>query len=170
MVSPTYRKILYGTGEGQNHKKLAEITNTGKGLCLFLWLPSHSSEFGQLARAIARFGFIMNPKSKPLSREGIVEYIVFCRSGAINMKDKPDPKDFSSGYKFSRDGMVKWCKPHLYLRQASGLHTTQIFKDLFWSTSLGDYGDWWKSFEKQSHEELGWYIDLAIKTWNYRVK
>lgn len=169
MVSPTYRKILYGTGEGENHKKLAEITNTGKGLCLFLWLPSRNSDYPQ-AKAIARFGFVMKPKYNPLSRQGIVEYIVFCRSGAINMKDKPTSENSLSDFKFSRGGMLKWCKPNEYLYQASGLYSRRIFKDLFWSPSLGDYDDWWKSFEKQSHVDLGWYIDLAIKTWNYRVK
>ena len=40
MVSGSYRKILYGTGDSKTHKKLAEITNTGNAVNLFLWLPT----------------------------------------------------------------------------------------------------------------------------------
>ncbi|MGB3510337.1 MAG: hypothetical protein WBA93_14095 [Microcoleaceae cyanobacterium] len=29
---------------------------------------------------------------------------------------------------------------------------------------------WWESYQTQTHTNLGWYIDLAIKTWNYRIK
>lgn len=167
MVSPSYRKILYGTGEGENHKKLAEITNTAKGLCLFLWLPTYNSSHPAI-KAITRFGFIMLSNSNHLSRQSIVEYIVFCRSGVINIKDKPNPKLPISS--FSRGGMLKWCKPSAYLAQASGLYSIKIFKDLLWEASFGDFSEWWQSFEKQSREDLGWFIDLAIKTWNYRVK
>ena len=170
MVSPTYRKILYGTGAGQNHKKLAEITKTGRGVCLFLWLPSYANDFGQPARAISRFGLVMNLQSSPLSRQGIIEYIVFCRSGTINIKEKPDPKDLLSGHKFNRNGMLKWCKSNSYLFQVSGLYTTQILKDLFWSPSLGNFTEWWENFQKESPDTLGWYIDLAIKTWKYRIR
>lgn len=130
MVSPTYRRILYGTGEGENHKKLAEIANTSKVLYLFLWLPSHNSSH-PTAKTIARFGLLVNPQSKPLSRQATVEYVVFCRSGSINLKDKPNSINSSSSFKFSRGGMLKWCKPNSYLYQASGVDSTKIFRDLF---------------------------------------
>jgi hypothetical protein len=29
---------------------------------------------------------------------------------------------------------------------------------------------WWKSYKIKTPDNLGWYIDLAIKTWNYRIK
>ncbi len=50
MVSPTYSKLLYGTGEGENNKKLAEITNTSRGLSLFLWRSCSQSVEALLAR------------------------------------------------------------------------------------------------------------------------
>jgi hypothetical protein len=58
MVSTSYRKILYGTGEGKNNKKLAEITNTpGKDVCLFLWLPTSVDTKSETP--VARFGFVL---------------------------------------------------------------------------------------------------------------
>ncbi|MGK7919254.1 MAG: hypothetical protein AB4080_04520 [Trichodesmium sp.] len=29
---------------------------------------------------------------------------------------------------------------------------------------------WWESYKTQTPTNLGWYIDLAIKTWNSRIK
>jgi len=30
--------------------------------------------------------------------------------------------------------------------------------------------DWWESYKTKTPTHLGWYIDLAIKTCNYRIK
>lgn len=71
MVSPKYSKLLYGTGEGENYKKLAEITNTSRGLSLFLWLPTGVKT--NIKIPVARFGFILAKDNSPLSKGSIVE-------------------------------------------------------------------------------------------------
>lgn len=169
MVSPTYSKLLYGTGEGENHKKLAEITNTSKGLSLFLWLPTHVRT--NIKLPATRFGFVLAKDNSPLSKESSVEWIV-CTKDTVNLKDKYSPTANSS---FNRHGMLKWCKPDLYLTQA-----TMGSKNTFWLLMYILKGikppiddetlRWWESYKIQNHNKLGWYIDLAIKTYNYRVR
>ncbi|NEP03679.1 MAG: hypothetical protein F6K25_23165 [Okeania sp. SIO2G4] len=29
---------------------------------------------------------------------------------------------------------------------------------------------WWESYKIKTPIHLGWYIDLALKTWNYKIK
>jgi hypothetical protein len=55
MVSPSYKKILYGIGQGENHKKLAEIINTNQGVCLFLWLPTHVKTNGSSVVSMLKY-------------------------------------------------------------------------------------------------------------------
>ncbi|WP_277883369.1 hypothetical protein [Nostoc sp. FACHB-110] len=33
-----------------------------------------------------------------------------------------------------------------------------------------DTYEWWKIYEKQTPNHLGWYVDLAINTWDFRIK
>lgn len=68
---PTY---LYGTGEGQNHKKLAEITNTGKGIWLFLWIPTAVKT--KIKIPVARFGFVLATNNSHFAQDSIVEWLV----------------------------------------------------------------------------------------------
>ena len=57
MVNSSYTKILYGAGEGQNHKKLAEITNTARKLCLYLQLPTTVETAVHQLQPLQLFGF-----------------------------------------------------------------------------------------------------------------
>lgn len=71
--------------------------------------------------------------------------------------------------------MLKWCKPNSYLVQA-----TMGSRNTFWLLMYllkgivppidDETSRWWEVYKTQNHNKLGWYIDLAIKTWNYRVK
>jgi hypothetical protein len=169
MVSPTYSKLLYGTGEGKNHKKLAEITNTSKGLCLFLWLPTAAKE--NIKVPIDRFGFILAKDNHPLSKDSIVEWLV-CTQGTVDLKNQPTPHKNLS---FTRNGMLKWCQPSSYLAQA----TNGSFKTYFLLLNLikgitppidEATLKWWETCKIQTPNYLGWYIDLAVKAWNYRLK
>ncbi len=169
MVSSTYRKILYGTGDGVNHKKVAEITNTTNGIVLFLWLPTAVSK--NIKTPVTRFGFVLKKGSNPFSENSSIEWVV-CTKDTINLKEQLQPNTFSG---MTRHGMLKWCKPNMYLTQAA-----LGYNNSFWllinllkgitppldNTTL----EWWKSYAKETPTNLGWFIDLAIKTWNYRVK
>ncbi len=169
MVSSSYRKVLYATGEGENHKKLAEITNTSKEVRLFLWLPTMVKT--NIKIPVARFGLLLAKDNNPFSENSLVEWLVYTKN-TIDMKNKPIKNICPS---FNRDGMPIWTKPNLYLYYAS-LGSPNTFQLLIYLlkgiTPPIDEATlaWWTSFEKQSPENLGWYIDLAIKTWNYRLK
>ncbi|WP_293128358.1 hypothetical protein [Microcoleus sp. bin38.metabat.b11b12b14.051] len=169
MVSTTYRKILYATGDGVNHKKVAEITNTTNGIVLFLWLPT--AVIKNIKTPVTRFGFVLKKGSNPFSESSSIEWVV-CTKNTLNLNEEPQPNTYSG---MTRHGMLKWCQPNMYLSQAAlGYNNT------FWllinllkgitppldNTTL----EWWKSYAKETPTNLGWFIDLAIKTWNYRIK
>ena len=169
MVSPTYRKILYGTGEGENHKKLAEITNTSKGIWLFLWLPTTVKT--KIKIPVARFGFVLAANNSHFAQDSVVEWLV-CTKTTINLEDQSNNKICLS---FDRHGMAKWTSANMYLSQASigSINTLDLFIYLLKGTTRpfdDSIWKWWSEQEKNTPTNLGWYIDLAIQTWNYRIK
>ena len=169
MVSSTYRKVLYATGEGENHKKLAEITNTSKGVILFLWLPTKVKT--NIKIPVARFGFILAKDNNPFSEKSIVEWLVYTKT-TIDLKNKPNNNVCLS---FNRHGMTLWTKANFYLAQASlgSQNTFHLLIYLLKGMKPPIYEEtftWWNSYKNTTPDNLGWYIDLAIKTWNYRLK
>ncbi|MEG4492992.1 hypothetical protein [Microcoleus sp. D3_18_C4] len=170
MVSTTYRKILYGTGDGVNHKKVAEITNTTNGIFLFLWLPTAVSK--NIKTPVTRFGFVLKKGSNPFSENSSLEWVV-CTKDTINLKEQPQPNTFSG---MTRHGMLKWCKPNMYLTQAAlGYNHNTFFLLLYLLKGItppidSTTREWWEIYQKETDFNLGWFIDLAIQTWNYRVK
>ncbi|MDJ0556497.1 MAG: hypothetical protein QNJ68_19060 [Microcoleaceae cyanobacterium MO_207.B10] len=202
MVSTSYRKVLYGTGEGKNHKKLAEITNTpGKDVCLFLWLPTFVDT--KLETPVARFGFVLKSSSNPLSNNSVVEWLVSSKD-TLNNKNTPNINSEVAAY--NRDGTLKWSRANLYLAKVTFpyddnyisldewkrlANTSQkklpkqivnsyqnnpafwllmyILKGVTPETITDENRAWWESYKTQTPTNFGWYIDLAIKTWNYRI-
>ena len=169
MVSPTYRKILYGTGEGENHKKIAEITNTGKGVQLFLWLPTTVET--KIKIPVARFGLVLAENHNPFSKDSIVEWVV-CTKTNIDIKEK---QNANKNLTFNRQGMLKWSKANMYLAQATMGGGNSFWLLLYLLKGITPPIDnettrWWESYRTQTPTNLGWYVDLAIKTWNYRIK
>ncbi len=206
MVGTSYRKVLYGTGEGKNHKKLAEITNTpGKNVCLFLWLPTFVDTKSETP--VARFGFVLKSSSNPLSNDSIVEWLVSTKD-TLNNKNTPDINSEVAAY--GRDGKLKWSRANLYLAnvafpytqdlaklkewkrvaETSNKKSAKVLKQIvnsyqnnptFWllmyvlkgvtpETITDEDRAWWESYKTKTPTNLGWYIYLAIKTWNYRIK
>ncbi|NEQ40839.1 MAG: hypothetical protein F6K40_33310 [Okeania sp. SIO3I5] len=206
MVTTSYKKVLYGTGAGKNHKKLAEITNTsGKDVCLFLWLPTFVHTKSD--QPVARFGLVLKSSSNPLSNDSIVEWLVSTKE-TLNSKNTPDINSEVAAY--NRDGTLKWSRANLYLANVTFRYTQDLAKleewkrvvqtsnkkskkglkqivnsyqnnPTFWllmyvlkgvtpETINDEDRAWWESYKTQTPTYLGWYIDLAIKTWNYRIK
>lgn len=169
MVSSSYRKILYGTGDGANHKKLAEITNTTNGIFLFLWLPTAVNK--NTKTPITRFGFVLKKGDNPFSQNSSIEWVV-CTKDSINLNEQPQPNTYSG---LNREGMLKWCPPNMYLSQAAlGYQNTfwlliKLLKDISPPIDRTTI-EWWKSYSKETPTNLEWFIDLAIKTWTYRIK
>ncbi len=165
MVSGSYRKILFGTGDGKTHKKLAEITNTGNGINLFLWLPTRVRT--NIKVPVTRFGFVLAANENPLSDDSQIEWIV-CTKGTVNLKYKE--------LSFNRNGMPKWDEPSRYLYYASlnSYNTFSLLTYLLMGMTPDAMSDedraWWNSYKTKTPTNLGWYIDLAIKTCNYRIK
>jgi hypothetical protein len=160
-------RILYSTGKGANSKKLAEITNTSRGLYLYLWLPSHVKTNVKLP--MARFGFVCEKNCSPFARESTVKWVVDTKE-TINLKEEPG-RDIRSS--FTMHGMTKWTKARSYLGAAGSENALSLLIDLIKEFELLDIGEdpeWWGKFEYNTPSNLGWYIDLAIGAWNYILK
>lgn len=166
------QRVFYSTGVAKNSKKLAEITNTKSGLYLYLWLPTATRTNKRIP--LDRFGFVVKENESPLSQESEVDWVV-CTNQTISPKEIPQTLDLS----FKRSGMLKWCKPIAYMRQATNGQVTNptdsLLIELEKGTKLsfeekGEIIEWWISYRQNSPTDLGWYINLAIKTWHYRLQ
>jgi hypothetical protein len=164
-------RILYSTGKGENSKKLAEITNTDRGLYLYLWLPSYVKTNVKLP--LARFGLVCDLEFSPLSLTSTVKWVV-CTNETVNRKESPDlsEKNICS---FTRQGMRKWSKSSFYLAQAAPSYSNSfsllmyLLKELKKPFEPEDFA-WWEEIQSNTPTNLSWYVDLAVKTWNYRLK
>ncbi|NEP03678.1 MAG: hypothetical protein F6K25_23160 [Okeania sp. SIO2G4] len=115
---------MYGTGEGKNHKKLAEITNTpGKNVCLSLWLPI--SVDTKSDRPVERFGFVLKDASNPLSNDSVVEWLVSTK-GTINNKNTPHSNSELAAY--GTNDRLKWSRTNLYLANVTFRYTQDPVK------------------------------------------
>jgi Endonuclease NucS len=167
-------RILYSTGKGANSKKLAEITNTDRGLYLYLWLPSHVKTNVKLP--LARFGLACEENCSPLSLTSKVKWVV-CTQDTVNLKEEPNRAVNSGLCSITRQGMPKWCNANSYLRYSAGFvvggNTYQLLKKLLKELKKPlDIEDSarWEKLKDNTPTNLGWFVDLAIKTWNYRLR
>ena len=89
------------------------------------------------------------------------------------MKDIPSPGN--DNFSRNRQGMRKWCPAQNYLEQVSQTsynhNTFNLFMYLLRDVKrpfLDEDISWWEQNNSPTPTNLGWYIDLAIKTWQYR--
>jgi hypothetical protein len=94
-----------------------------------------------------------------------------CTKTIVNIEDQSNNNICLS---FDRHGMAKWTSANMYLCQAGGyINTLDLFIYLLKGANRpfdDSIWEWWRSQEKNTPTNLGWYIDLAIKTWNYRIE
>ncbi|MDZ8240133.1 MAG: hypothetical protein RMZ69_23785 [Nostoc sp. ChiQUE01a] len=120
---------------------------------------------------VARFGLVLAKDNNPFSEKSIVEWLV-CTKTNVALKNQPNN---NIGLSFNRHGMSLWTKANQYLFQAS-LGSQNTFQLLIYLLKGikppidEETFTWWNSYKSKTPENLGWYIDLAIKTWNYRFK
>jgi hypothetical protein len=165
-------KILYSTGKGNNSKKLAEITNTSRGLYLYLWLPSYVKTNVKLP--LARFGLVCEKTDSPLALTSTVKWLV-CTNDTVSLKEEPNRSVNNGLCSTTRQGMPKWCKASSYIAQAATYspNTSSLVNKLFEDAKQPlDSQDlnFWKKIHDNTPTHLGWYVDLAVMTWNYRLK
>ena len=165
-TSNNNRCILYGTGTGDNHQKLAEINNGGQNLYLYLWLPTAVRT--KVKIPITRFGLVCKEGEQPMAKNSEIEWIV-CTKNNISLKDRP--RSLNDGFSHNRQGMRKWCPAINYLNQAHTNNTLGLFlyllKNIEPPFSEEDW-KWWESNNHPTPTNLGWYVNFAIKAWQYR--
>lgn len=163
-IAENCKGFLYASGTGETHKRLAEVIGNSTDSNLYLWLPCYHKQ--PSANQWGRFCLLMQPGMSPFREDSIVEFIVYCPTGKPKPSDRPQ-KHFDR--KYARSGMVKWSftqdylsylKEHTYFNLLVHLFPTQDLKN-----SIIRYGQ----DRSQAPTHLGWYIDLALRLWNYRV-
>jgi Endonuclease NucS len=165
-------KILYSTGKGENSKKLAEVTNTSRGLYLYLWLPSRVKTNVKLP--LARFGLVCEKNCSPLALTSTVKWVV-CTNDTVDIKEEPNRSVNNGLCSTTRQGMPKWSKASSYLEKVATYspNTRSLINKLFEDAKQPlDFqeSDFWEKIQDNTPTHLGWYVDLAVMTWNYRLK
>jgi hypothetical protein len=166
------KKILYSTGKGENSKKLAEITNTSRGIYLYLWLPSRVKTNVKLP--LARFGLVCEKNCSPLALASTVKWVV-CTNDTVDLKEEPNRFVNNGLCSITRQGMPKWSKATCYLEKAATYSpntrrlVNKLFEDAKQPLDFQDL-DFWEKIQNNTPTHLGWYVDLAINSWNYRLR
>lgn len=136
---------------------------------MYLWLPTAVETRRKIP--VARYGLVLAENSNPFCKSSIVEYLI-CTKDTINIKNRAKlTRDLHLG----QSEFSKWCSANVYLFYATlgSTNTYWLLLDILKSIKPpidNATSEWWSSYKTQTPSELGWYIDLAIKTWNYRLR
>lgn len=163
-IAENYKSFLYASGTGETHKRLAEVIGSFEDSHLYLWLPCHHKQ--PSASQWDRFCLLMQPGMSPFREDSIVEFIIYCP------KDKPKPSDRPEkrfDRKYARSGMVKWSFTQDYLSYLKDHTYFNLLVHLFPTENLRTQILTYRNDRTQAPTHLGWYIDLALRLWNYRV-
>ena len=161
-IAVNFQSCIYSTNSSNNAKKLAEITTTRKGIFLYLWIP-FSFETPQKLQ-IARCGFLMTDGSSPFRGTSEIDYINYCPKGTIKISEKPD----RNSLKFS----TRWSPSEKYIERFLGVcgNGLRLLMNLF-SMEYREQYFWTENRHLKSSisTQLNWYLDVAIRLWNYRL-
>lgn len=169
ILSPSGKKILYAVGGNKNSKKLAEITCTSNKVSLFLWLPTQIQSKRDRSKRIilkavtTRFGIIVPYGTSVLRPDTAVEWFAECSSGQVNLKDKP--QSWGHGLKFTRSGVLKWTEG----KRFHGQFGRYVYEHMLWNESTTDFNAWFEQIKLNGSTHIGWFVDLAIKAYNYNL-
>jgi hypothetical protein len=177
IVNSLGTRVFYTTSNRQGSKNLAEICISGKQIAFFLYLPSkHTSMSFNYSTGNPvkpkRFEMIFSDSEALFKLESIVEYIALSSTRGISLKEREDlPANFEKNRLISgRDCMPKWCTGKGYFAQLSFAYNNRsVFEELYPELVTKNPQGWWEEFQTQETDKLGWFIDLAIRAWGYKI-
>ena len=177
IVNSLGSRVFYATSNREGSKTLAEIGVLDKQISLFLYLPSRHSGMGFYDVVgspvkVKRFELIFNETTNLFKLDKNVQYLVLIQTRGISLKERENLSEaFQKNYLVSgRDGMPKWCKGDKYLLQLSLSYNNRFTcQELYPELVAKNPQGWWEEFQKQETDKLGWFVDLAIRAWRYKI-
>lgn len=172
IINPLGNQISYATSGSKSSKTLAEVNVVGRQVSLFLYLPIHSKATRTVVK-LGRFIIVSNEDSNLFNLNSSVDYLVLRSSGGLTLKEKANLAEAhrASLGKSTRGGSPKWWVAKIYINQLElfSSHQRMIFKELYPDFLAAHPTDWWQEFQKQETDKLGWFVDLAIRAWRYKI-
>jgi hypothetical protein len=163
-IADNCQSFLYASGTGETHKRLAEVICNSGDPSLYLWLPCHHKQ--PAANQWGRFCLWMQPGTNPFDPNSPVEYIIYCPNGKPKPSDRPQNR---FDRKYARSGMVKWSPTQDYLSFLKDHTYFYLLCHLFPTANLRTQIVAYSHKQTPAPTHLGWYLDLALRLWNYRV-
>ncbi|MCY7332760.1 MAG: hypothetical protein LH649_08905 [Pseudanabaena sp. CAN_BIN31] len=177
IVNSLGTRVFYATSSRKGSKNLAEICISGKQMSFFLHLPSkHTSmdvyySTGNPVKP-KRFEIIFSESENLFKLESPIQYVALSSTRGISLKER---ENLSASFEKNslicgRDCMPKWCNGKGYFAQLSfGYNNQSVFKALYPELVSKNPQGWWQEFQTQETDKLGWFIDLAIRAWRYKI-
>lgn len=178
IINSLGNRISYATSGREGSKKLAEINVSGRQISLFLYLPTYHADlafvYGRFRNPIkiSRFVVVSTECSNLFDLNSNVNYLVGYSSGGLSSKEKENiDKAFKeNSLKFIRGGMPKWSLPTNYISLLSFTYKNPlVFQELYPEFVSENPKSWWEEFKTQETDKLGWFVDLAIRAWRYKI-
>ena len=177
IVNSLGSRVFYATSNREGSKTLAEIGVSDKHISLFLYLPSRHYGMGLYhvegnPVKIKRFEIIFNETNDLFKLDKNVDYLALISTRGISLKER---ENLSMAFQkncsvFGRDGMPKWCSGNNYLSHLSlGYHNRFTCQELYPELVVKNPTGWWQEFQTQKTDKLGWFVDLAIRAWRYKI-
>jgi hypothetical protein len=119
-----------------------------------------------------RFEIIFSESENLFKLESMVEYVALSSTRGISLKEREDlSASFQKNRLISgRDCMPKWCTGKGYFAQLSFAYNNQsVFETLYPELVSQNPQGWWEEFQNQETDKLGWFVDLAIRAWRYKI-
>ncbi|PZO37621.1 MAG: hypothetical protein DCF19_18215 [Pseudanabaena frigida] len=177
IVNSLGTRVFYATSNREGSKNLAEICISGKQTSFFLYLPSKhtgmdfNSSTGNPVKP-KRFEIIFSELEDLFKLESVVQYIALSSTRGISSKER---ENLSANFEknrliHGRDCMPKWCTGKGYFAQLSFAYNNRsVFEELYPELVAKNPQGWWQEFQTQETDKLGWFVDLAIRAWRYKI-
>jgi hypothetical protein len=178
IINSLGNRISYATSSREGSKTLAEINVSDKQIALFLHLPIYHADltvYRSRYRSpikIGRFAIVSTECTNLFNLDSHINYLVGYSSGGLSSKEKENiAKAFKdNSLKSIRGGMPKWNLPKNYINLLSFTYKNPIvFQELYPDFVSANPEIWWQEFQKQDTNKLGWFVDLAIRAWRYKI-
>jgi hypothetical protein len=177
IVNSLGTRVFYATSNREGRKNLAEICISEKQISFFLHLPSKHTSMsfyhttGNPVKS-KRFEVIFSDSEDMFKLQSIVQYLALSSTRGISLEERAnlstafEKNRFGSG----RDGMPKWCTGKGYFAQLSFAgNNRSVFEELYPELVAKNPQGWWEEFQTQETDKLGWFVDLAIRAWRYKL-
>ncbi len=177
IVNSLGTRVFYATSDRKGSKNLAEICISGKQISFFLHLPSKHTcmsfnySTGNPVQP-KRFEIIFSESEDVFKLQSAIPYVALSSTRGISLKER---ENLSASFEknsliHGRDCMPKWCRGKGYFAQLSFAYNNQsVFEALYPELVSQNPQGWWQEFQTQETDKLGWFIDLAIRAWRYKI-